>query len=245
MNYSTLLKKIPNEIVSRKDILEAYTKAFSINPSSTVMRYTINNLVDNDFIKKISYNKYIKNDLSINPYKKIYTPLFSEEALSLKKEIDELFPFIDYQIYDLNILNEFMNHLIARNVIFLEVEKDSYKYVFTVLNEKHNGDLLLHPTSHDIDYYFHNNIVVVDRLISESPRNILTPHEIVLEKLIVDMFANKTLRNLLSQSDYPDALETMFNNYEIDIKKLFRYARRRNKENEIKTFITKFTDIKL
>lgn len=244
MEYKLLLDTIPNQIVSRNDLQDAYTMIADI-PDTKTFRYVLEDLLDNKYIRKLSFNKYIKEGVEEKLPKQIYNASLSDLAISIKKEIDELFPFIDYQIYDLNILNEFMNHLIARNVIFLEIDKDSYKYVFTVLNEKHNGDLLLHPTSHDIDYYFHNNIVVVDRLISESPRNILTPHEIVLEKLIVDMFANKTLRNLLSQSDYPDALETMFNNYEIDIKKMFRYARRRNKENEIKTFITKFTDIKL
>lgn len=244
MEYKLLLDTIPNQIVSRNDLRDAYTMIADI-PDTKTFRYVLEDLLDNKYIRKLSFNKYIKEGVEEKLPKQIYNAPLSDLAISIKKEIDELFPFIDYQIYDLNILNEFMNHLIARNVIFLEIDKDSYKYVFTVLNEKHNGDLLLHPTSHDIDYYFHNNIVVVDRLISESPRNILTPHEIVLEKLIVDMFANKTLRNLLSQSDYPDALETMFNNYEIDIKKMFRYARRRNKENEIKTFITKFTDIKL
>lgn len=244
MKYKLLLDTIPNQIVSRNDLQDAYTMIADI-PDTKTFRYVLEDLLDNKYIRKLSFNRYIKEGVEEKLPKQIYNAPLSDLAISIKKEIDELFPFIDYQIYDLNILNEFMNHLIARNVIFLEIDKDSYKYVFTVLNEKHNGDLLLHPTSHDIDYYFHNNIVVVDRLISESPRNILTPHEIVLEKLIVDMFANKTLRNLLSQSDYPDALETMFNNYEIDTKKMFRYARRRNKENEIKTFITKFTDIKL
>ena len=78
--------------------------------------------------------------------------------------------------------------------------------------------------------------------ISEGP--VRPDGTITLEKLIVDLFANKTLLKLLSKGDYPQALEEMFNKYQINESKLLRYASRRGKKEEIVKFISEKTNIK-
>ena len=67
----------------------------------------------------------------------------------------------------------------------------------------------------------------------------------LLEKIIVDLFANKLLNSILSKGDYPEMLERMFEKYKINQVMLFRYARRRNKEKEIFDFIKDKTNINL
>ena len=66
-----------------------------------------------------------------------------------------------------------------------------------------------------------------------------------MEKIIVDLFANKTVSALVSKGDYPDMLERMFSKYIIDQSKLFRYARRRNKAKVIAEYIRNNTNIDL
>ena len=87
--------------------------------------------------------------------------------------------------------------------------------------------------------------ILLDRLVSESPKGESSAYGLSLEKLVVDLFANKKLKQMLSFSDYPQALENMFSMYKIDETKLFRYARRRNKEIEIRDFIKDNTNIQL
>ena len=50
---------------------------------------------------------------------------------------------------------------------------------------------------------------------------------------------------MVSQGDYANVLETIFEKYSVDQLKMFRYARRRNKKDEVRSFIEKNTDIKL
>lgn len=82
-------------------------------------------------------------------------------------------------------------------------------------------------------------------LTSESPAGINGDYNTSIEKLIVDMFANKVLQMFVSKGDYPNALEYMFEKYNINETKLFRYARRRNKAKEIYDFLNEKTQVKL
>ena len=50
---------------------------------------------------------------------------------------------------------------------------------------------------------------------------------------------------MLSLGDYPDALEAIFDRYEVDQVKMFRYARRRNKDQELRDFLICKTNVEL
>ncbi len=63
--------------------------------------------------------------------------------------------------------------------------------------------------------------------------------------MIVDLFANKILKNVISMGDYPEMIESIFTKYEMDQVRLFRYAKRRNKVKEITEFIKTKTKVKL
>ena len=70
-------------------------------------------------------------------------------------------------------------------------------------------------------------------------------HVATLEKIIVDIFVDKIFESTISKEDYKNMLERAFSKYLINQRKLFRYARRRNKEKELKDFINKKTNLEL
>ena len=161
----------------------------------------------------------------------------------LIRDIKEQYPYINFQIWELNWLNEFLNHLLAHNRIFLDIENDGCEFVYSSLREKYNKSLLLRPTEKELDYYSDDGGIIIDRLVSESPKGYENGSP--LEKIIVDLFANKTVSSMLSMGDYSDMLERMFSKYVIDQSKLFRYSRRRNKDRIIYDYIKNNTDIDL
>ena len=83
------------------------------------------------------------------------------------------------------------------------------------------------------------------RLLSEAPKAKSDIKGCSLEKLLVDLFSNKLTGQLVERAEYPEIYEEAFRKYYIDEKKLFRYARRRNLEKEIRDFIKKETNIQL
>ncbi|MFA6846066.1 MAG: DUF6577 family protein [Sphaerochaetaceae bacterium] len=77
-------------------------------------------LLDSNLMLRIGRNQY--KIVGKEPKKRMFAGVYSNTALQLVKCIQERFPF---GLWELSWLNEFFNHLVARNQIFLEVEKEA------------------------------------------------------------------------------------------------------------------------
>lgn len=241
MDTEKIVAQIKKQTFSRADIFEA---ASSENPdfSKTNIRNLLEKMQNAGQIAKIGRNQYQKTSSKKLP---VYNPSYSEKASILLDVIKEKYPLVDFRIWDLIVLNEFLNHQLSHNKIFVEVENDAVDFVFQTLAEKFPDDVLLKPTSDEVYRYSKDDGIIVTRLVSESPKGNREKHALSLEKLVVDMFASKLIQSLVSKGDYSLALNDMFSKYTIDQVKLFRYAKRRNKADEIKEFLRQKTNVKI
>jgi hypothetical protein len=106
--------------------------------------------------------------------------------------------------------------------------------VFRFLQEIGYERLLYKPKKADYALYWEKDCIVVTDLISEAPLSVAAPHEICLEKMLVDMYCDKLISTTYSKSEYPQVLHQAMESYHMEIPKMMRYARRRGRENEIK-----------
>ena len=138
--------------------------------------------------------------------------------------------------WELIQFNEFLNHQIAKNIIVVEVENMLEDSVFDTLREQY-PNVFISPRIEQYHRYKgkEDNIVVL-KLISETPKP-RDGHSSILEKLLVDLFSNKFTGRLIERSEYPAIFEDAFCKYYLDESKMFRYARRRNVESQIKEFM--------
>ena len=70
----------------------------------------------------------------------------SETAKNIVALIQASYPLVDFQIWELYQMNEFVNHLLAKNTIFVEVENMLDESVFNLLFDRyphvlHNPDI--------------------------------------------------------------------------------------------------------
>ena len=63
--------------------------------------------------------------------------------------------------------------------------------------------------------------------------------------MIVDLFSRKLSGQLIPREEYEKIIEEAFSRYAINEKSMFRYARRRNLEKEVREFISEETLIHL
>ncbi|WP_320129647.1 DUF6577 family protein [uncultured Sphaerochaeta sp.] len=240
MEKHAVIQKLPDGICSRQQILHA---AQAVEPSfqDTQLRYLIGVLLNSKLIVRIGRNQYKKAEKE--PNKSIFTGVYSNTACQVIENMNTHFPLLSYRVWELSWLNEFFNHLISRNQIFLEVEKDGLDFVFSALAEEFTGKVLLNPTIKEIMQYSTDDEIIIYRLVTEAPRSDNAKYQVPLEKLIVDLFANKNL--MLSKADYPSAIEMMFSKYRVDQIAMLRYARRRNKAKEVMGFLQDKTTIEL
>ena len=152
---------------------------------------------------------------------------------------------MNYIIFETTQLNEFINHQISRNTIFVFVDGDVIDFAFNTLKDTFNNMVMLSPSIKEFKQYRSEDMIVLRKLVSESPQNLNKTWQITLEKMLVDIMAEAILKEILAESEYKYIYETAFNKYIIDESKMFRYARRRGIAEKIRDFIEKETTVSL
>ena len=158
--------------------------------------------------------------------------------------IQENYPLVDFQVWELYQMNEFVNHLLTKNTIFVEVENMLDESVFNLLFDRY-PHVLHNPDVEEYYKYAGDETIIVHRLISEAPPPFGQYRQASLEKLLVDLFGRGLSGSILSRSEYRAIYEDSFQKYNINQGRMFRYARRRGIEKTIRDFIRGETTIVL
>lgn len=195
----------------------------------------------NGNIARVGRNKYCVPPKDVNYYNYSY----SELSHSAARLIGEKHPYLDFTLFELIQLNEFVNHQIAHNIVFVSVENDIVDFVFDTLKEAYPGKVLINPTEEIFHQYWSDDMIVIVKLVTESPFGRKEKWHTRLEKLLVDLFAEPLLLASVSEGEYTRIYEEAFASYIIDESCLFRYARRRSVESRIKKFIDENTTVQL
>ena len=201
--------------------------------SDSTFRWTLYNLLKEQKIFKIDYDTYVTVKPTVLP---VYKPYYSEKANNLIEKLSEKYPEMKFVIFESILLNEFLNHQIAQNTIYVQVEKDVSAYIFDNLQEKYVGSVLYKPGKKDFDRYWTRDCIVVLDLISQAPLSQDNPHKITIEKMLVDIIAEKSISATFSPSEIPFVYENVIRNYQVDRRKMNRYAGRRGKASQIKIY---------
>ena len=124
-------------------------------------------------------------------------------------------------------MNDFVNHQIAHNTLFVAVEADIMGFVFDTLKEKYPGKVLINPTAEIYHQYWSDDMIVIVKLKTEAPKGMVETWHTKLEKLLVDIVSEQLISESISKSEYPNIYEDALARYIVDESCLFRYAKRR------------------
>lgn len=223
------IQLVTNRIYKEEEIIDLIKNN---NPSATNTRikWILFEMERNKQITKVGNRKYIAGN------KKEYNHIYqSEIAATISKIAKESFPLVKVVVWELIQLNEWTNLLLSKNVIFVEVESGFESIIFDKLLSiiGNNHTILLEPSEDIISRYMRDELIIVKKLFSRSP---ISKHSngIMLEKLSVDIIADKYLHGLLGTNDIEYVIKGIKKNYTINESKMFTYAKRRNKDVELK-----------
>lgn len=240
ISYEVVNAAFKNKPVLSRNELASYIKTDKPILKDSSFDWLCYNLCKNRVIERVAYNSY---KLYSGEGKKMsYTPNLSEEAVDVLEFVKGRFPLLSFIVWETRALNEFTNHQLARNIIFVEVEKPLSETAFYALHDYCNHVVLHNPTGKELLMYAGMVTVVTLSLTSEAPMN---GYFISLEKMLVDLFANKQLEQTISRGDCAGIFEEAFSRYRVNENMMFRYAKRRNKYKELSNFIRHKTTISL
>jgi hypothetical protein len=185
-------------------------------------------------LTKIARNVYVVQNERKKP---VYRPAYSDLAAKLISQVSDKYPSVHFTVFETALMNDFLNHLVAQNTVYIQMENDVSVFVFRFLQELGYDHLLYKPNKDDYALYWKKDCIVVTDLISEAPLSASAPHEICLEKMLVDMYCDKLISSAYSKSEYPEVLRQAMETYHIESTKMMRYARRRGREDEMKKIL--------
>ena len=219
-----LLLTIPDsQVMTRRELYELLKKK-NKELSYNSMGWIIETGIKENILFKVGADSYSRK----NDTRKIYSPVYSRAAKKILSVMQELYPDLDYVLFETVLLNEFVNHLYAQNVIVLQIEKALCSFTFEALNERFKGKVFYNPTEEALGRYKSDNCIILENKISEAPCNRDNPHSITLEKLLVDCVSDKIIRVLVPSGEVANIYENAKLIYKTDLTKIRRYAKRRN-----------------
>ena len=225
---------------SRSELMETM-KNDGKNISEASFKVELQKLLKEGSIIRVGRNAYCVAKDGVE----VYSYEYSDDAKNIAKILKQKFPLLNFTIMDFVQLNEFLNHQLAHNVIFVSVEDDLGNFVFDALKEVYPGKVLINPTPEMYHQYWYDDMIVIGKLISESPVGQQEKWNTRIEKLLVDLITNAILKSSVSESELPNIYEEAFAKYAIDESCMFRYAKRRGAEKKIREFIRDNTNVEL
>ncbi len=225
---------------SRRELLQSFRKGgFALSDASFSKK--VASMVQSGDLIRVGKDVYSLPDEQTYSYEHEY----SDWANDLAEIIKEQYPLVDFTVLELIQLNDFMNHQLAHNVLFLSVESDIKNFIFQTLKERYFGMVFLDPSPEMYHQYWSDNMIIITKLVTEAPMGKDVIWHTRLEKLLVDILSDDLILESVAPSEYPMIYEDAFSRYIVDESCMFRYARRRKTDQKIKRLIQDKTNITL
>lgn len=109
-------------------------------------------------LTKVARNVYVVQNEREKP---MYRPAYSDLAAKLISQVSDKYPSVRFTVFETALMNDFLNHLVALNTVFIQAEKDVSIFVFRHLRELGYAHLLYKPKKADYALYWEKDCIVV------------------------------------------------------------------------------------
>lgn len=176
--------------------------------------------------------------------KSIYTPECSSEMVEIAKQLAKKFSEIRFSIWDTSWLNEFSQLQTSKSMLVIDVEKGFEEALFYELKDNMHQEVFIRPDETAIYFYIAESQrpIIIKKLLTRAPLSQISAKDVefftpTLEKVLVDLLAEDKLFHFFQGSELIHIYGNAISKYTINFTKLFSYAKRREREEEIRQFM--------
>ena len=211
------------EVLTHKQIFDSWRQSGDLTTQNAQWK-RLRSLVRKGKLIVVGHDSYIwSSEANLRPYR----PVLSAVASQVLNEMSERYGRMNYTLFELIWLNDFLNHLLGTNALFVMVERDYAPFVFEFLSERYAGGVLLDPSPEDFFRYMGNHTILVVKKPSQGPVNRYMPHVAPPEQWLADIIADGRLSASFEGAELPRIFSAFGNRFVVNKSALFRYARRR------------------
>jgi hypothetical protein len=233
MTIEEKLSNLKDHDILERDRLYEFIREVYPRYTDSSIRWVIYDLVKKGFITKLDPTRYMIGQSDTYHQKNA-----SDERHRIVDELNQAFPDIRIVVFESTLLNEWVNHQIARKVIFIEVERYFVKDVFRMMHERYPQKVILDANKEQL-YMYGGELIIITRLISQAPVDQQT-RDIKIEKLLVDLYTKDLIAEFVNEDEKDDMIESIFKTYPVNVKTVYAYAKRRGNIDRIKEAISSY-----
>ena len=231
-NY--LLMNITKEEISKKEINLLINQYFEHEINEKTYRNIIGILKRNNVIMDKDADNYIRDTKHFYEY---HVNSFENKTYDL---IMKIYPNLQTLIWNTKVINEFTQHYTLHNYTIVETERYAVFLIVNLLKEnlpKKYTIITQEILNHNREIYnTFEQLIVVKPLHVKSP--IANKKNISIEKIMVDLYVDKIYVQYQGK-ELENIYEYIFQKYDINEKKLLKYAGYRTDIDKFKDFLNR------
>lgn len=219
--------------VSKQDIMDSLANSGE-SYSANYISVALQNMMKKEVIIRERRGIYTAPS-DLKPH--FYCPA-EDDLISLYKNLHIKFPFTEFCIWHSRYLTAFMHHIPNVNIIIVGCEKIAMQAVKSYLVENSTCLVMMDSEKSIIETYSVGApVIVIVPLVSRSPIEWIkeTPFP-KLEKILVDILCDNIFFYIQGAEVF-NLYENAFEAFQINTRMLYRYAKRRNRNEQIQTII--------
>ena len=166
-----------------------------------------------------------------------YVPDYSRIARGLTETLKNKFPNLDFITSESILLNEFLDKPIVDNTLFVQVERTLNLDVYEYLARSYVGRVLYRPAFPEYCKEWEKDCIVVLDLVTQAPRFESQPHDIRIEKLLVDIVCDRTMAASFDAQETLSIYRKVFETDEVRRGMVMRYAARRGRKRVVQGYL--------
>jgi len=229
----TLFKYFENrESFTTNDVYGFFSQTQPSIKRATV-NWRIYNLIQQGLLKRVGRGIYSLGQ------GKSFSPILNKKQKNIFARVKNKFPLITFCCWHTSVLKEFFQHMSMYDFLLVEVERETIDSVFHFIKET-NNNTFKEPSRDMMENFVleSKDAIVIKSLTSEAPMqkvdNITVP---AIEKIIVDLYADSEIFFFLQGSEMLNIFTNALEKYTVNTDRLLRYAKRRNKGEELKKIL--------
>lgn len=170
-----------------------------------------------------------------------FEPKIGRRDIIIYNHLKRNMPFLDCCIWNLDIIKEFVQHIPNAKFTIVEVERHSVESAYYLLEDKYK--YVFYKSSRDLrKAYVHGieNAILIRPLVTEAPvQETGKVTTVTLEKLLVDVMFDDEFE-FLKGFEMTHIFKNAFDKFTINQSKMLRYAARKQKKEELTTFLKNY-----
>lgn len=237
--YTRLQEEFKTHPVFNRDELMVFFQQYEPNLNEGAFAWRIFDLKKRNIIRDVRKGIYTLNN------HKAFEPKLNDVMKFIGKLIKQQYDPHFYNIWDTDWLNEFTELQATTTMIVLEVEKGYMDSVFFTLKDNGFAETFIKPDENLIEKYVSEakHPVIIKPFLSRPPVQLIDDMIVPsLEKILVDIYCDDQIYYAFQGNQLLNIYRNAAKKYSLNFSKLFNYAKRRSREEEIKGILLKVLD---